>query len=473
MERVAGSLASTVRERQVLKSQIDGELITIDRQLKEGAAVKPESDAILVGLNDLLRRNEWSLVGKDGESQVSSLVETFSELLALAKQVEAITWTETPVTLPRLKAFCRTARRAAEHARQDIPRLEAKLSEQRQTRSLVERARAALNVLQQLKPLIASGVALRVTEHDGLQEEVAILSTTLTDPPLQELAAFATVDLSIPELRARVTQERSIARRALTRASNQYEEFARLRERSVNLAQQLREVAARILDGSPTPDICPLCHTPFKPGELQAHIARDLDQSLEGQARTHLNQVRQHEAAFERASAAERGLTWLVQFCEQAELGPDCSVREAFLQVEATRTRLTDATARLEILDREIASLEERGFSVKRIEELTEELEQLDYHFDPHRDAIEATALAIQSEHTSLSTASQSVAAEAQALLQSLQKTLNVASTDAPGFRAALVELDRRLATTELIHDRLTDMLRLYSWSLLLPVSES
>jgi len=62
-----------------------------------------------------------------------------------------------------------------------------------------------------------------------------------------------------------------------TGPNGEYAAFSKLRDESVNLGQQLRELLLRFCQSSPAHDECPLCHTKFEESELKRKIATGVD----------------------------------------------------------------------------------------------------------------------------------------------------------------------------------------------------
>lgn len=142
----------------------------------------------------------------------------------------------------------------------------------------------------------------------------------------------------------------------------QYESFRQLRDQSHNLAQELRHAAAQILEHSPEPDECPLCHTQFAPGDLAKHISVGLDQNLEARGQTLLTQLQKREVTVRDAIAVERVVAWLRGFCERAALGSGISFSLAMTEIENAKEALAAAQSRFQALDAEVTALEAQGF---------------------------------------------------------------------------------------------------------------
>lgn len=381
IERVYEAVSSEVRGLRVREAETKEELAALEKRIKEASEVRQESDSIRVRLEEMILRIRWSPVQGDKEAFAGKVVEVLSELVTLARQAAAFDWTEAPVSINGLAKYCRESRVTSERAEKDISRLDVLLKNQKRLEERVRRDREASSLAEQAKEMIEAGIPDRVAEQTKQQSAVATHVGWLAGLDVDGLGVLSTTDLDMKVVTCHeaAAAKRSAAEISLKAARGEYANFSKLRDQSLNLAQELRQVAARILQSSPTPDECPLCHSQFEKGELVKHIDTGVDEHLEVLGQKLLSQLRQQEDALRSANAVENAAAWLMKFCERASVASSLSVRAALAKVEDANRTLAESRDRLEVLKSEIATLEARGFLVGRLEEISARLHELGY----------------------------------------------------------------------------------------------
>lgn len=127
------------------------------------------------------------------------------------------------------------------------------------------------------------------------------------------------------------------------------------------LTQRLRAMALDILQRTPNPDHCPVCHTDFESGQLLIRMMSDVDSSTSEQA-TLL------QAEIAGADEALVGVRWTRSALEamRAFLGDNAqsaTVREALAQVEQERASVERERASFEAAQSQIHQLQTDGLS--------------------------------------------------------------------------------------------------------------
>ena len=163
-----------------------------------------------------------------------------------------------------------------------------------------------------LSKYIAAGVSERTLKINRL--------TSLISQHRQAVAGFNEVRMQPHLMAAKDHPVREFARLSIAAlasakgdlddAKRRYSEFTSLRDESLNLAQRLREVASRILETTSEPDVCPLCHTKFPPGELVSHMLAGVDQQLEAKGMTLISAIRQLESQFAEMKESAESAQW-------------------------------------------------------------------------------------------------------------------------------------------------------------------
>lgn len=475
IERVHEAVAAKLRDLRPLKAQIKKELDDLERRLKEASGVRQESDSIRARLEEMIHRVGWSTAQGDKEAYAGRLVEALSELVSLAHQAAALDWTESPVSIDGLAKYCREAKDTREKAEADIGRLDVLRKNQKRLADAIKRDREASDLIEQAKRLIDAGVPERVAERKNQQSTVATYSGWLAGLDADALGVLSTaeLDMQVAAYHEAALAKRSAAEALLASARGEYANFSNLRDQSLNLAQELRQVAARILQSSPKPDECPLCHTRFGPGQLVKHINVGVDEHLEAFGQTLHTQLREREDAVHHATAVEAASGWIRKFCERASLAADISVHSALAEVENAKRALAEDRVRLEALNREMLAIESQGLSVGRLEDISARLRELGYPLaEFSREAADRLLLTSDRSSANLSETLEAERKQAEELQQTLEASLGSAESRVQDLKGALSRLKERLAATESLRSKLGDFLSSFPWSGGKPLAE-
>jgi exonuclease SbcC len=255
-------------------------------------------------------------------------------------------------------------------------------------------------------------------------------------------------------------------------ARRESEQFARTRERSVALSQQLRQLAREIITEE-TGDECPLCHTRFKPGELARHMASGVDEHVEAAAQKLLANVARLDSEYRLAVATETALGQIVRYCIAARLSADATIGDTLAKVYEAQTALSDARRRSDVLNSEIQSLKAQGISLERLNVVGSQLNALGftgtYQSPEHVAALRRTI------QDSIRASSEKMQATTKAITQ-LQTSFEVAlrpwRAKVTDPRGALAQLEERRVTTQEIQSRLVQLSSRFPWQSSRPIGE-
>ncbi len=467
IERVHREVSSKLRELDPLKTQIEDELVAIKKILDEARRIQPESDSIRTRLEEMIHRLRWSVPQDDKEIFAAKLIESISELVSLAHQASTFDWTESPVSIEGLANYCAGATVTRKKAEADLVRLRALVENQSHLANTIKRGREALDLAREAKRLVDAGVPDRAAERTKQQRTIATYSDRLAGLDAAAMGTLSTADMSstVPVSYEAAIGNLTAAKASLESAKREHTNFTKLRDQSLNLAQQLRQIAARILQTSPTPDECPLCHTRFGAGELAKHIAVGVDEHVEAVGQALLNNVREREETLRIAATMESALAWLKKFSAKASLPAGASVRSALAEVEnATRT-LADAQARLHLLDAEVLAQNSQGLSVAKLEEISNRLDGLEYPLaESSQQAVDGLLSEIDQGLESSSKTLEDERKQADTLQQALQGTLGLAGAGFNELKEELSQLKERLVATETLQAKLASFSLTFSW---------
>lgn len=475
IERVTDEVDKKLKGLNPLKVQIGDELRLLKEHLSEASGVRQESDSIRVRLKAMIDRVGWRGTQDDKEIFAASLIESLAELVSIAQQATKIEWTASPVSMDGMATYCRDAKLATDKARADLSRLELLQKEQRKIEDAINRDRQASNMAKQISRFIEADLLSRVEELSNLQAKVATLSGWLAGLDTNALVAVSTADLelSVADFQENLTPKHSAAETLLADSKKEHKKFSELREQSLNLAQQLREIAAKILQDSPKPDECPLCHTRFGSGELEKHINVGIDEHLETLGQTLLTQLREREVVLRDILAIQTASGSLMKFCERANLGNDMSIRSVLDEVNNTNRVLVESKERFNVLNIEIHSLESHGLSIEKLEGITGRLRELGYPINVRSgEDVNHLLLTIDQSVKTLSKTLDINQKESDELQRALSESLESTDPEGQDLEGKFSQLRERLTETEIIQEKLGHFSSLFPWPIEKPLVE-
>ncbi len=473
--RVTDEVAKQLKSINPLKIQIEDELKLLGKRLSEASGVRQESDSISTRLRAMIDRVGWHGTQKDKEAFASGLVEPLAELVSIVQQATKIEWTASPVTMEGMATYCRDTRLATDKAKADLTRLGLLQKEQREIEDSINRDRRASDMAKQASRFVDANLLGRAEDLSKLQAKVATLSDWLVGLDADTLDVVLATDLEIntADFQKDLISKRSTAEISLADLKKEYKKFSELREQSLNLAQQLREIADKMLQDNPKPDECPLCHTQFGSGELEKHINVGVDEEFEALGQTLLTQLREREAVLRDILAIEAASGLLMKYCERANLAVDMSVRSVLDEVKNANRVLVETKERLTVLDNEMHSLESQGLSIDKLEEITDRLRELGRPLNVRSgEDVNHLILTIDQNVKALSKTLDNYRKESGELQRALAESLESTDSEARDLEDKLSQLRERLAETKTIQEKLGHFSSLFPWPLGKPLVE-
>jgi exonuclease SbcC len=466
INRVCEAVSAKLNDLRAPEKQMADEISDLQKRITEAAGIKQESDSIRIRLGQMTDRVGWKSTHSN-ETIATILLEALAELIPVAQQASALSWTSSPVSIDGLAAYCREARITSETSTTDFNRLEELQRGQKRIADAINRDRTAVDLGQQAKRIVEAGVAERIAERTRHQTAIATHSGALAGLDADSLRALSKTssDITVAVCHQRATAARAAAETLLAKQKKEYADFTKLRAKSLNLMQELRETAGRVLENASNPDQCPLCHTQFEPGGLTAHMNLGVDEHVEAAGQKLLNQIRQQEKAVDDAVVVETVSNWLNGFCAAARLTTGISVASALAEIQRVAKTLTDAQARVKVLDNELGSLEGQGFSAVKLDEILSQLRRAGFRIaESSRESWDEFLSKLDAD---LTKSIQSLEAEtklADELQQSLQVRFPSPETSINSLKSALSRLNERVATTANIQAKLNGFAESFPW---------
>lgn len=473
IEKLSERVGAELRGAQKLHEQVRKELDLLNKQIADIETIKKESDSLRSALREKLRRNQWT-IEDDQESEAGELIAVLAELNAVAERAKDFSWLNAPVSLEIIESYSRAVESIVGVCSQHVDRVTKLRLNQRQLVEAVRRDQEAMTLIDELSRLVESGVEQRVFELARIREIIAAQTSLFAgvDEENLRIVAGAASDFVAHDYRESAIAARKLAKDALSDAKREYGDFVKQRDRSLSLAQELRAVAALILEESPA-DQCPLCHTKFQPGELAHHMAIGVDEHLEARAQKLLEDVRSADTAVSNAAATERAANQIVLLCERMQLPPWTMLKDAIERLNEAKIAQAEARKRVEELEAEIRELEAQGLSLARLNEVSSRLDALGiYLADQPTVKVKSIRSSVEQR---LTTSRRQIAANEQEerRLQAFvsQATQSFRLSEAEPL-AAMAELSEQLAATRAVSTALKRFLPRFGWEASRPIVE-
>ena len=371
-----------VRELQAESDQATEQLDLLAEPPVGSTTILPASAGLYARLQELAGRFNWRVDQAPEALPMSKQAAELAELALLLKQVIDLKWLTAPVTAAELARFGAETRALLQQVEPALAQWQnAVLPEQaRLARGLAAQSRALL-LAQQLQRGIETELHRYTAEREQQQASLDTYIVWLADMVLSPLSLpeEGHVTLSVLKYRELLASRAALAHNEAVSAQQEYDQFSALRKQSLNLAQQLRQLATTILQHSPAPDECPLCHTGFEPGDLTKRMALGLDGQLEAAGQTLLERVQSKSGAAQVTTAAEQAAEWVAAFSERAGLPSSVSVQKALQHVKATHRAILESQVELQKLDKKIAALAAKGITFAELQKVAFQLRALHY----------------------------------------------------------------------------------------------
>lgn len=475
IERTLEKVSDRLRELEGRKEQCESEVASLDIQLKDVATVKIESDAIFSRFVDVTRRVGWPLQEVEKDKVVTTVVQSLVETESIAHQAASIEWAGSPVTLERLQAFCIGAMKRSQQAEIGVEELAVIAREEKRLLKQGTRCKNSLKAASELARIVEAGLGSRVSERERLERDVSTYSGVLVgyDPNLLSVPLEKSDDMSVLLLVKSSIAERIAAEQEVSTVTTEYSKVQATREKSLRLAEELRNIAAELLKENPNTDMCPLCHSQFAPGELQKHMQLGLDTVLEAHSQDLLSRLRQSETRLKVARDVEKLANWLSEFCKRSNSESAVTVELALSAVRETQRKLAEAERNRDAVAKELESLESRNVTAERYDELLTALAEDGLALsEVTKEAVEQLCSRINEEEKAVLGDLEEKRTRANELRPVVQECLEVTDSDVNALKAALASLKERIALAESISERLNTAFMSLPWASEKPIAE-
>lgn len=474
IERLTANAASSLRRSEQREGEIKQMLSSAEEQLAGTATVKKKSDSLQRALQDALRRNGWTIDNQNLENASASLVIKLSELQSVAQQVTALEWLDLPVTLNACQEFVSAASQTLNVQKSEVRRLQSLEARHAQLESERERNSNTANLLAEFGRLLEAEVERRVEDLNAQRAFVSKTTKLLAGIDEKHIRVAKTIQGNRPvlELQETTTQQR-IRLDSLSRDANEAShKFASGRDRSIAMAQQLRNIAAQIIGDLPA-NKCPLCNTPYTPEELAERMAIGLDEHIETESQKLLTNATQLEKDLHDAENIEHVIKRIAIFCVNVEMPNNTSIKDALTRIEKQMLELSQAQNLVDALNSEEASLRANGLTHERLNIVRSELDTLGHTNSVQSlDELNMLQSSVKEKILDISVEKQSVAEAVYQIRSAVLGAIRLFISNADDIRKGLAELEDRRVQTEAIYSRLILFLPQFNWAQSRPIAE-
>ncbi len=456
--RVSESVVQKLRDLHLLEDHIKKNIISLDEHIKEYSGIRFESDSISVRLVEMINRIGWGVDKANQDKFEVNNVEALSELIAIAQQAAKLNWTESPVTINGMDEYCRVAKIVSEEVDGNLDRLDHLQKAQTKLANLIKLNSVALAHAKEAKHVIESGVVNSSEDRNKQRNSIARYSRVLSVVAADSHDVFSStnLDMQLIVCHKEALVNLSSVKMSLSNTKLEYEKFCKQMDQALNLVQELRLIAATILEDSPKPNDCPLCHTKLKAGELTKRINVSGDSHLEATGKKLLAQIQEREIELTAAIALESVLKSLKEFFERANLSRNITVRSALTEVEDVKGKLQEAEDQLKSLDRKINMLESQGFTMVRMEELAGQLHDLGHPLASFsQEEIDCLIVSISESSTTLANELANESRTINELNEGSAEALFKIDEDEGTLKSMQSQLKEKIASTESLLQKL------------------
>ena len=475
IERMSDAVAGKLRELRPVQAQMKAEIAVLDLRIKSTQGVTQESDSVFTRLKEMLGRAGWPLPEMAKDAAPSYVIEPFTELEASLQQAMAVERVGSPVTLDALRAFSDNAAIVIPKVDADIARLDVMQSEGQRLAGDGRRLATATRLIAEADRILSARLPSRMAELQTQRKLVAEQGSALAgidDLSLQRLKAIPPATSAV-EYRNLAVANAVRAERDRSTARTEQASFTALRNRSSALAQQLRDIAAQLLEKSTSQDTCPLCHSNFEPGQLQSHIHRDVDSAVEARAQLLITRTRAAEQHFLDATSASATAAAIADYCARSRISESGTVGSIVASIEAASRSFGESKRRVDSLEKELAELTAQGMPTKRVDEVRNELIAAGYPLTSWSiDELAALRTKIDAHSAISATAIEAQRRAAESVQQAIATVFQLVSPNVAPLKAALSTLKEQRTLVVSLLENIRKLLAPFPWDGMRPLTE-
>jgi hypothetical protein len=330
----------------------------------------------------------------------------------------------------------------------------------------VDKLKHSRRLANNVKRYIDSGFLKLAAKHADTKNSIESCSKLLRSYDDEFITIISNLEAksSVTNSLKSVSEKRLKAETEFSTAKKEYSEFTKLRDDSIKLSQQLRQIAGKIIQRAENPDECPLCHTQFETGALYKHMNFGVDNQLEALGQTLLSRMHESKNVLNEFRNVETALTWLQKFCQNSLENVDPEIQEALVHLRSVQNEFAVAQQTYDVVEKEMIQLTDSGFSTEKYEDFLSELKSMGFELEEHKKDSHVKLLAqIDNLISSQSENINKTTKELNKLEIDLNRNFSLSEADLD-FEDLISKLRERIAVTDTIIARLADFSAEFGW---------
>ncbi|MCU7878871.1 MAG: hypothetical protein KZQ84_19100, partial [Candidatus Thiodiazotropha sp. (ex Lucinoma borealis)] len=359
----------------------------------------------------------------------------------------------------KLDKFIKKRSEILESTKKSYRNLRNEIKEHERNKKKLKNCEKAMSILKELENIVDSGVidresSLKIHE-DNIKNKSSILlgvgeqNYEYVIPDEKHSVIFLSY---IDDIKSDLLKSRKM----LSDSERQYKEFTIAYDQSKSLAQQLRQIAERILHDQENSDECPLCHAEYDEGRLSERMKYGVDEHMEKTAQTLLSMINDSKKSVDDLNKLASILEVLNGFKNRAELPDGVTVKSILDSIEECISSLNESKVSLDTLNQDKNALEAKGISLSRLEETSEELVKLGCPINDYRKELFSRLLnLLKGDCTSFSSEIEKNVDEIKRLQETISKKLSLTQNDHDDINSELSIIEYRIDKTSRLVARL------------------
>lgn len=456
---VKDAVESEIKNRKAHRNLIAEELTELKEKCEQAKRVKKESDIICTKLKEILSRNNWHIASESKNDLSENIIKHTSEILPILKNISSLDWLDSPITFRSLDLYLEKHKNTSHEAKQLLQQLNITETKLRTSKNSLQNANSARKHLEEAQKIVNAGIFENSRLSEQFKESISRESKLLlgSENFEFEILKILKIEGSLAKIYEETNSSLTIHNDSITNLQSEYKIFVKAQDETNELAQQLRQIASRILKHQIDPDDCPLCHTKFEKDQLEIQMKHGVDEKLEMAAQELFTKIEKEKNSLKELTNVEAALKFLVRFRERSGLDENLSIQSILTEIAITKSTLKEAKESLSSLNLNISSLNSQGISISRLEEIVSELDDLDYSLkELSKRALDNLQNSLDSEISSLSAAKNTLDDEAMSLESRIGTLLEEVETDSKTLTDALSRILNNIETISSLKNRLS-----------------
>ncbi|SFP99496.1 AAA family ATPase [Variovorax sp. 770b2] len=370
IESVCKSLMDSKRLTDAERAAQVAEKKAKELELETLELTPTQSGAAFAILTRDLKRLGWRTSIDKKEDVDRALADHLAELTSLLGVVRQLDWLDEPITMPLLEQNAKTLLQGLEKVRALNWDIEATERSRRISVSRWLELQAAEQEIREISAEAAEDLVKQTIELESVERGLGVMLKPISSLPesysLENLAGFHELTISVAKEKIvlRLTQ----ARISTTETARRLSEVSARQTMLADLLTQLRNLALATVEHTHSADVCPVCGSQFKAGELLSRIESLAASHSESQGLELQRQLSTLKNECENFNALEVQVDRLGAFLEALQIRSDKTlVVEAIRLASSYKAQHQDFTRLQSELKSRISSYEKNGLTLEKL----------------------------------------------------------------------------------------------------------